>query len=236
VEVAVRRNWATSLLITVGIVLLGAGVVRVLATASGAGLVSVVTAGALLLVIPLLLPRLERVTLSPSGLELQLARDAAEAGAPDAARILERTELARFAESYSFVHEDLRGPAYRDARIHLQDLLVERAAALARREKFKAAEVRAMFANGSLAMRVLALGLMQGDPPLADGATILASIGDPRSDNEQYQGMLLAEHCWPRLPPQERAAILALVESDPRITSSTGRRELADKILALPTS
>lgn len=229
-----RRSWAAALLVIVGIVLLGAGVVRVVATASGAGLVSVMAAGALLMIIPFLQPRLERVAVGPSGLELQLARDAAEAGAPDAARILERTDLAKFAESYSFVHEDLGGPDYRSARIHLQDLLVDRAAALARREKFKADEVRAMFANGSLAMRVLAVGLMQGDPSLADGATILAAIGDSQSNNEQYQGMQLAIRCWPRLLPQDRVAIHAWVDSDPGIASSTGRRELADKLLALP--
>lgn len=231
-----RRNWATSLLVVVGAVLLGLGVARVLTTASGAGLVSVVAAGALLLIIPLLLPRLERVAVGPSGLELQLVRDAAEAGAPYAARILERTDLAKFAESYAFVHDDLRGPEYRDARIHLQDLLVKRSATLARREKFKASEVRAMFANGSLAMRVLALGLMQGDPTLADGATILASIGDPRSRNEQFQGLQLADRCWQRLPRQDQAAIHALLESNPNITPGTDRRNLADEILSRPVS
>jgi hypothetical protein len=55
---------------------------------------------------------------------------------------------------------------YRSAKLHLQDLLVERSAAIARREKFDAAEVRLLFKNGAPTMRVLVLGLMQGDPSL----------------------------------------------------------------------
>jgi hypothetical protein len=81
---------------------------------------------------------------------------------PKAARILDRSDLANFAESYAFIHEELHDPRYREARVHLQDLLVERAAALARREKFDASEVRTLFKNGSPMIRVLSLGLMRG--------------------------------------------------------------------------
>lgn len=213
--------------------MLGAGVARVLTTTNGAG-ATVVVAGALLLVIPLILPRLEKLSFATSGIELQLTRAVAEAGAPDAARILDRTELARFAESCAFVHEDLQGDTYRAARIHLLDLLVDRAGVLANREKFKAGEVRAMFANGSLALRVLALGLMLGDPTLADGATILAAIDEPRSADEQYQALRLALLRWPKLPRHDKTAIRALLKSEESLPPGTGRRELADEILALP--
>ena len=96
--------------------------------------------------------------------------------------------------------------------------------------------VRAMFARGSLATRVLALGLMKGDPALADGPAVLAAIADPRSANEQYHGMELAKACWPRLPGSYRSLIQAAVQADARIGASTGRRALADEILALPAS
>jgi hypothetical protein len=45
-----------------------------------------------------------------------------------------------------------------------------RVTALARQEKFEPAEVRTIFTNASPAARALALGLMKGDPALADGA------------------------------------------------------------------
>jgi hypothetical protein len=63
--------------------------------------------------------------------------------------------------------------------------LVERAAAVADREKFDPSEVRTLFQNATPTMRVLALGLMQGDPSLADEATMLDAITNPRSANEQ---------------------------------------------------
>jgi hypothetical protein len=234
VEVSVWRSWSSWLLVIIGVFLLAAGVARVLTTTSGAGAAVVVAAGALLLVVALILPHLEKVSVGTSDLDLQLTRDVAQVEAPEAARILERTELATFAEAYAFVHEDLQGDTYRAARIHLQDLLVNRAGVLANREKFKATEVRAMFANGSLAMRVLALGLMLGDPALADGATILAAIGEPRSTNEQYQALRLALLRWPKLPRHDKTAIRALLKSDEPLPPGTGRRELADEILAQP--
>jgi len=74
-------------------------------------------------------------------------------------RILDRTDLGRFAEANAVVHTELEGAQYEDARAHLHGLLNQRAAALARQEKFEPAEVRTMFANGSPAPRALALGL-----------------------------------------------------------------------------
>ena len=47
------------------------------------------------------------------------------------------------------------------------------------REKFDAAEVRLLFKNAAPTMRVLVLGLIQGDPSLADRPTIVDAIQDP---------------------------------------------------------
>lgn len=139
-----------------------------------------------------MIDRVERVSVSATGLELRLTRQISELGAPKTARILDRSDLASFAESYALVREELGDPAYRDAKVHLQDRLVERAAALAELEKFEAGEAREPFKNGTPTMRVLALGLMEGDPSLADGATILSAIADSRSGNEQFHGLRLA--------------------------------------------
>lgn len=230
------RRWPTLLLAVIGIALVAVGVSRVVVTASGAGLVTIVVVGALLLVTPFVLSRVERLTLNASGFDLQLTRDMAGLGAPGAARLLEHTDLARFAESYSFVVRELDDERYREAKLHLQDLLVERAAAIARKEKFDAAEVRAMFANAAPAMRVLALGLMKGDSELADGGTVLAAIADPKSANEQYQGLELAKLCWPHLSSSYRAAIRSVIEGNAEMMAGPSRRPLAQEILALPLS
>ncbi|HUJ80657.1 MAG TPA: hypothetical protein VLW83_02175 [Candidatus Acidoferrales bacterium] len=230
------RRRATWLLGATGLVLVAVGVVRVVATASGAGLVTVVVVGALLLVSPFIIARVERLSVSTSGFELRLTRDIAALGAPKAAQILDRTDLARFAESYDFIHKELEEKKYYDAKIHLQDRLVEEAAALARKEKFDASEVRTLFANAAPTMRVLAIGLMKGDPALADGPTILAAIADPRSANEQYQALELAKLRWPQLSESYRAAIQSMVADNAAIKAGVSRRQLADEILALPVS
>jgi hypothetical protein len=60
-------------------------------------------------------------------------------------------------------------------------------------------------------IRVLTLGLMRGDPSLADSATIISAIADFRSGNEQHNGLQLALLCWPKLLKSERHVIQAAV-------------------------
>jgi len=232
----VTKQVARLLLGAIGLGLLVVGAVKAVSASGNAGGIVLVVAGALLLISPFIIGRIERLSVSPSGLELQLSREISELGAPKTAQVLERAELAKFAESYAFIHEELRGPEYHHARVHLQDLLVERAAAISRREKMNATEVRALFKNGSPMMRVLALGLMQGDPSLADGATILSAIADSRSANEQFQGLRLALLCWHNLARSDRHAIRSAIKDTPYIQPGTDRQPLADQLLALPVS
>src|SRR5436305_6639546 len=95
------RRRATLLLGVVGLALLAAAAARVIYTSSGAGIVTLMVIGAVLLVSPFVIARLERMSQHASGFELQLTREIAELGAPNAARILDRTDLARYAESYA---------------------------------------------------------------------------------------------------------------------------------------
>jgi hypothetical protein len=230
------RGWPVWLLALSGIALAGAGAYRVVVTPGGDGGIAAVIAGSLLLVSPFVISRVEQLSVTPRGLEMRLSRDMADLGAPKAARILDHTDLAWFAQSYSFIHEELGTDDYRDAKTHLQDLLVERAAAIARREKFDASEVRTLFRNAAPTMRVLAIGLMQGDPSLADGPVIVDAIANPRSANEQYQGLNLALQCWAHLAAPYRSAVRAAIEASPDINVGPSRRAIAEKILALPES
>lgn len=208
------------------------GVYKIVVTAGDSGGIAGVIAGALLLVSPFVIHRVEQFSLTTSGLEMRLSKDMADQGAPKAARILDRTDLAWFAQSYSFIHEELSAETYQNAREHIQDVLVERAAAIARREKFDASEVRTLFKNAAPTMRVLVLGLMEGDSSLADGPTIVDAIQNSRSANEQYQAMKLALQCWPTLPESYRDAVRTAVKQNPQIMDGTSRRALAEKILS----
>ena len=230
------RRKATLLLGVVGLALLAAAAARVIYTSSGAGIVTLLVIGTVLLVSPFVIARVERLSVSTGGHALQLTREMAEMGAPNAARILEHAELGRFAESYAAVHAELADPRYEGARAHLQDLLIQRSAALARQEKFEPAEVRTIFANADPAARALALGLMKGDPSLADGATILAAIADPRSANEQVQGLELAKLCWPQLSKPYRSAIQSVIADNAAGDADTDRRRMAAEVRALPVT
>ena len=103
---------------------------------------------------------------------------------------------------------------------------------MARREKFEAREVRRLFSNGSLLVRVLVLGLMQGDVSLADAGTIISAIEDSRSRNEQYQGLILAETCWPRFSVPDKQDIHAVIRKAD-IDRESDRWRLAQRVLAL---
>lgn len=230
------RRRATLLLGLVGLALLGAAAARVIYTSSGAGIVTLLVIGAVLLISPFVIARVERLSANSAGLELQLTREIAELGAPNTARILDSTDLARFAESYAVAGKELGDSRFEVAQAHLQGLLVQRAATLAHQEKFEAAEVRTLFANGSPEVRVLAIGLMKGDPSLADGATILAAIADPRSPSEQYQGLELAKACWPQLSRSYRSAIQSVIADSSAIRTSNDRAEIAAELRSMPLS
>ena len=230
------RRRATLLLGVVGLALLAAAAARVIYTSSGAGIVTLLVIGAVLLVSPFVIARVERLSMNSGGFGLQLTREMADMGAPNAARIIENADLGRFAEAYAVVHTELADSRFESAQGHLQDLLIQRSAALARQEKFEPAEVRTIFTNASPAARALAMGLMKGDPSLADGATILAAIADPRSPGEQYQGLELAKACWPQLSKSYRSAIQSVVADNAAGEADSDRRRMAAEVRALPVT
>ncbi|MFJ9743673.1 hypothetical protein, partial [Streptomyces sp. NPDC101166] len=132
-----------------GLALLTAGAVRVFSVEGTTGPIALLVVGVLLIASPDLAGRIEKLKVDATGLEMHIVRDIQELGASKAAALLNNTELAHFAESYTLVHEELSADRFRPAKIHLQDLLVSRAATCARRVKFDAIEVRSLFKNGT---------------------------------------------------------------------------------------
>jgi len=69
------RRRATLLLGVVGLALLGAAAARVIYTSSGAGIVTLLVIGAVLLVSPFVIARVERLSINSRGFGLQLTRE-----------------------------------------------------------------------------------------------------------------------------------------------------------------
>jgi hypothetical protein len=218
----------------IGLVVLAAGVIKVVGLTGTASAIALLSAGVLLLISPFVIDRIERFSVTTQGVEFRLTQEISDLGAGKTAMILERTDLARFADSYTLIHDELSDEKHKAAKVYLLDLLVERSASIARRQKFDAAEVRKLFRDGTPMMRVLTLGLMEGDPSLADAPAILSAIVDFRTKNEQYHGLQLALLCWRMLAGSERRAIHHAVADDTDIPPDSDRRRLADKVLSLP--
>jgi len=221
----------------VGLTALGAGAVRAVWAGGQSGIVILIVAGAILTLSPFVIDRLESVAAGTASVEVRFTQKIAGLGAPKVAAVLGHTALADLAQSYAFAHAELPYDRFADARVYLQDLLVQRSAAVARTDKLNAREVRALLADGPAVIRVVAIGLMTGDPSLADGPSIAGAIGNSLSGNEQYHALLLARQCWPRLSKQERQTVRETVmaaESSGSIPLDTDRHQLADALLALP--
>ena len=213
----------------IGLASLAAGAWGVFVGKTGSGSLAFVTVGALFTLVALLVDRLERVSVSNTGLEFGLSRQLAEQGAPKAAHILDHTELARLVESYAVIHDELPDPVYTNARGHVQDVLLARAAALARRQKFDATEVNTLFRNAAPITRVLVLGLMEGDPTLVDATTLGTAIAQPATRNERYHARLLAKRCWNRFTAPEQAMLEACIDQ-----ADNRHNESADKSQSPP--
>jgi len=220
-----------------GLVLLVAGTVRAVMVGSQPGIAILIISGGVLALSPFLIDRLESVSAGSTSVEVRFTQQVTSLGAPKAADVLGHTTLPALIDSYSFVHQELPYDRFRDARVYLQDMLVERAAAVAQNQKLDSREIRTLFAEGSTVQRVLAIGLMTGDLSLADGASITAAIAKPDSGNEQYHGLRLAQRCWPRLNHTSRLMIRSAIEdaiASGAILADSDRRMLAEEVLALP--
>ncbi|MEV8517257.1 hypothetical protein [Dactylosporangium sp. NPDC051484] len=212
---------------------LGAGGWKAVTSESGTAGGFLVVAGVLLLIAPFVIDRIERVSVSGTGFELGLSREVAEQGAPKTAAIIDRSALAQLTEAYGVLREVLPDPTYTDARAYVQDVLLRRAGTISQREKFDADEIRSLFANGTPVMRVMVLGLMGGDPSLADAASLAQAISKPATHTEQYEALKLADRLWKRFTGPEQAMIRSAAHEAP-VSTKGNRYAIVQKILAKP--
>ncbi|WP_433831902.1 hypothetical protein ACQP2E_14745 [Actinoplanes sp. CA-015351] len=209
---AARHRWRMAGLVLLGIIGLACliiGVERVYFPAPAASPPTIlIVVGALLLVGPWVLHRLETIAVGPNRFELQLAQQIAEQGAPKAAALLDHTELARLVESYTVIREELDGDECRAARVQVQDSLVRRAAGFACRHEFDPVEVRQLFPRAAPVVRVLLIALMMGDPRLLDAGVLGSAIAYAASRNERFHALKVVQWHWPRLKRPERMLVL----------------------------
>jgi hypothetical protein len=197
-------------------------------------LVALAIVGAALLIVSLVYQRLESLKVSATSVELRLSKTIVELGAPKAAELLEQSGLTGMVESYEFVRRELSGTPFRAAQVRLQDALIDQAASLARTQRLDPDEVRRIFHEGSPLLRVVTLGLMEGDPSLGDASIVLSAVATSRTANEQYHGLVLAKSLWRNLSPGDRAAVMAAAEADPWIRTDTDRKAVVDELRASP--
>jgi hypothetical protein len=215
-----------------GIALLTASAVQLFGSDPSVNLPGLI-AGAILVALPLVIDRLEQFSLQDTGLEFHFTRQIAQLGAPKSAGILEESGLARDLEAYTFIYTELTDPELLDTRKDLLDRLVQKASALAVSRKFDATEVRELFAAGSPIMRVLALGLMEGDPSLLDSAVLRSGLTESQTGNEQYHTLKLAHRNWCHLPAELRTELTKVMDTDHYINADSDRKTLATQIANL---
>jgi hypothetical protein len=234
-----RAVWSwTCVLALGGVVLLATATVDLVRGSGDGAVIALAFVGLALALGPVVFPRVHRFSIGADGFSFELSREIAEQlHAPGTARLLDRqgAGLAEAAYAYAAAHTVLRGDGYDNARVRLQDHFVDASAASALVQSYDGDELRRLFQEGPPVVRVLVLGLMRGDPSLADAATIGSAITESRSANEQYHGLRLAEVVGPRLSPEERRRLARVIEAEPSIHPGSDRSRLRAQVLTLLT-
>ena len=92
-------------------------------------------------------------------------------------------------DAYATIYTELRGSEMAPLRGQVLDRILQRVSNASVVEKFDRGEVRDMFLNGSPIVRVLALGLMEGDLSLIDSKVLLEAVSRSLTGNEQYHAL-----------------------------------------------
>ena len=224
---------ARILCLTIGAALLIAGLVGLFTDVGEAELVTALAAGLLLLIMPAIIDRLRRIRLGQ--FEVELVRQIAVT-ARKSADTLRRLGMQKELDAYATIYTELRGPELTAVRGEVLDRIVQRVSNASAVEKFDKDEVKELFLYGSPIVRVLALGLIEGDLSLMDGEVLYDAINRSLTGNEQYHALKVIRNGWGWLSPEERARLLDAIDSSRQIQSGPDRRELAQQIRELAES
>ena len=134
------------------------------------------------------------------------------------------------------VYEELRRDVpSSDARTAALETLVERIRELARRGRFDADEVQAMWKSEQEGRRIAALAAMEGRPELQDPEIVLDGIAASRTAFEQFHALLLAREMLPGMDEGLRTRLAAAIREqtgpEGHVDGGTDRAILAAALL-----
>jgi hypothetical protein len=236
----------------VGMALLATGAVAVFHTTNSVGSATLVAAGTVIAALALFGDQLE--SLEGAGVKIQLravaskleqARLADAAGdAQGAADLLAEAQLLVAAiEPIAARYERIREttPSGRERTSRLGDL-VGQAQEMAKLGFVTADGIEQLFRSGQDGNRIMALGLMHGDPTIASADILSTVIRRPRSNFEQWHALRVSLEfvSTGRPTPEELTEIREAVQAA-RANGSLGsmtdrsRARLADRILSATT-
>jgi hypothetical protein len=216
--------------LSAGLALLVAAIVALFVDADNAALIPVLAAGFLLVLTPAVVDRLRS---RKSGYyEVHLVGQIA-ANARKTAEALRRLGMDHELDAYATIYSELRGAELVVVRGEVLDRIVQRVANASMIEKFDKDEVKELFLHGSPIVRVLALGLMEGDLSLIDSSVLLDAIDRSLTGNEQYHALKLVRNGWGRLSPDERGRLMSVIDANPQIQRGPSRGALAQQIREL---
>jgi len=218
-------------ILVAGGLLLVAGVWGVNEAWPWSGYVAVLLAGFLCLVLAVLADRIRELKADFKSGTVTIGAALVE----DARKEITRLGLPGLAATYAFVHHQLANdPASLDLKIRLQDQLVDIARANSLTTPVSAAEIAKAITSGPPAERVLAFGILEGNPNLATCELLAQGVSDSLSGNEQYHALLATEAAWPSLSSECRRALRKAIDGSPHIPQDSDRAGVAARIRQLP--
>ncbi|HET9254693.1 MAG TPA: hypothetical protein VFO16_05770 [Pseudonocardiaceae bacterium] len=226
-----------------GISLLATGAVAVFVTTNSVGASALIAAGTVVIALALFANQLESV--EGGGVKLQLraveskleeARLADAAGdIENAARLRTEAQLLFSAiEPIASKYEEIResSPYSRERTEKMSDL-VRQARQMANLGFVSPEAIEQLFDSDQDGNRIVALGLMRGEPRYANANIAVKAIRRPRSGFEQYQALRICQDLVAgNAGPGELKAIREAIAVAGANGSLDTRRDLADEILA----
>jgi hypothetical protein len=231
-----------------GISLLTAGAVAVFVTSNSVGSAALIAAGTVIVALSLLANQLEslegggfKIQLKAVASKLEEARLADAAGDPaEAAELRAEAQLLLAAMGpIAAEYEQVRASSpHGRERTEKMGELVQQAQQMAKLGFVDPKAIEQLFDSGQDGNRIMALGLMRGEPRLASTNIVVKAIRQPRSSFEQWQALRVSRDMVKKgdVPPGDLDAIrdaIAVAEANGSLgnASDTSRVRLAGQIL-----
>ena len=218
-------------ILAVGVVVIAGGVWSVQSGWAWPGPGAILATGLACLLLAVTADRITSVKVDAKNKAVSIGLALAE----DARKEITQLGLSGLAATYAFVHHQLANdPESLDLKIRLQDQLVDIARANSLSEAVSATEIADAITSGPPAERVLAFGILEGNPHLATCELLAQGISGSLSGNEQYHALLATEAAWPSLSSECRRALRKAIDTSPHIPQDSDRAGVAARIRRLP--